>query len=249
MCGMLNGKVCLVTGAGRGIGKEITRLFLEEGALVIANVRKESALDDLKENYICDSERLVTLCFDLEDDASIKNAVREIKKKYNRIDVLVNNAGIVTNESIGMISLENMKKMFDVNVFGMMELTQLIVSRFMVRQKSGSVINITSMVAVDGCKGQIAYSASKGAIISITKSMAKEVSGNNIRVNAIAPGLIETERIQNTIECMYKGRIPNIGMKRLGTAEDIAQACLFFASDLSRYTTGQILGVHGDISL
>lgn len=246
---LLNDKICLITGAGRGIGKEITKLFLEEGAIVLANVRQENALDDLKTKYNQDEQKLVTVCFDLEDLASIKNAVFKIRKTYKKIDVLVNNAGVVSNETIGMISVEQMKKMFDVNVFGMMELTQTIISRFMVRQKSGSVINITSMVAVDGCKGQVAYSASKGAVVSITKSLAKEVADRNIRVNAVAPGIIETERIHNTIENVYKGNIPHIGMGRLGTPADIAHACLYFASDMSGYTTGQILGVHGDISL
>lgn len=246
---LLENKICLITGAGRGIGKEITKFFLEEGAIVLANIRNEKSLDDLKLKYNEHEQKLVTYKFDLADADSIKNNVVEIKKKYKNIDVLVNNAGIVTNDAVGMISINQMKAMFDVNVFGMIELTQIIVSRFMMRQQSGSVINIASMVAVDGCSGQVAYSASKGAIISATKSLAKELSSKNIRVNAIAPGIIETERIQNTIEDVYKGKIPNIGMGHLGSPSDIAKACLYFASDLSCYTTGQILGVHGDISL
>lgn len=241
---MLTNKICLVTGTGKGIGKEITRRFIEEGALVYANVRHEKSLEDMTAK-----DNLIPIYFDLTDKQSIKDAVMRIKKEHNRIDVLVNNAGVVSNEVIGMISTDKMKEMFEVNVFGMLELTQMVATRFMMKQKSGSIINITSMVGVEGCKGQIAYSASKGAVISITKSMAKELSGNNIRVNAIAPGMIDTERLIETIESVYHGNISNIGMGRLGKPEEIADAVLYFASDLSQYTTGQILGVHGSITL
>lgn len=241
---LLKSKVCLVTGAGRGIGKAITKKLLDEGAIVYANVRKENALDDMKEY-----SNLFPIVFDLTDSKSIKDTILYIKKQSGNIDILVNNAGVVSNEVIGMISIDKMRQMFDVNVFGMMELTQMVATRFMVKKNSGSIINIASMVGVEGCKGQIAYSASKGAIISITKSMAKELAGNNIRVNAIAPGIIETERIKDTIENTYHGKTSEIGMGRMGEPEEIADAVLFFASDMSKYTTGQILGVHGSISL
>lgn len=247
---LLTDKICLVTGAGRGIGKAVVKKFIEEGAIVYANVRHENSMSDLqKELKGTDLEKLREIVFDLTDIKSIKDAVMLIKKECGKIDVLVNNAGVVTNEALGMISIDEMKKMFDVNVFGTMELSQIIATRFMEKQNSGSIINISSMVGVEGCKGQIAYSASKGAIISITKSMAKELSDKNVRVNAVAPGIIETERIKNTIDKIYHGNVPKVGMGKLGCPEDIADACLYLASDMSKYVTGQVLGVHGDITL
>ena len=135
--------------------------------------------------------------------------------------------------------------MFDVNVFGLMELSQLVAVKLMKGKKKGSIVNIASIVGVEGSRGQVAYSASKGAVISLTKSMAKELAPDNIRVNAVAPGMIETERLKVAIKEEYKGKIPEIGMGRLGKPDEIAQACLYFASDMSTYTTGQILTVGG----
>ncbi len=247
---LLKDKVCLITGTSRGIGRATAELFVREGAIVYANAREEGCLqawaDELNEKV---EGSIIPLYFDLTKADEIKQAIMTIKKSHGRIDVLVNNAGMVTNEVIGMISGNKMREMFEVNVFGLIELTQMVVSRFMMRQKSGSVINMASMVGLEGCKGQVSYSASKGAVIAMTKSMAKELAPNNIRVNAIAPGMIGTERLQNTIEEAYKDNIPNIGMGRLGTPEEIAQACLYLASDCSSYTTGQILAVGGGISL
>ncbi len=247
---LLSEKICLVTGASKGIGKSIVELFVQQGATVYANTRALGTLDELadelNESY---RGKAIPLYFDITDSTAIMNAVKQIKKEAGTVDVLVNNAGVVSNELLGMISLEKTKMMFDVNVFGALELSQLIISKFMMRQKSGSVINIASAVGLHGCGGQIAYSSSKGAIISMTKSMAKELAKNNIRVNAIAPGMIGTDRILNTIETQYKGKIPDIGMGRLGKPDEIANTCLYLASELSSYTTGQIIEVSGDIKL
>lgn len=242
----LTGKICLVTGTSRGIGKVIAETFCEAGAIVYAEARTEGCLDDwsheISEKF---SGQILPIYFDITDSEAIRKAVIKIKKEQERLDVLVNNAGMVTNENLGMIRKQTMLEMFEVNVFGLLDLTQLIATRFMVRQKSGSIINIASIVAVEGSKGQIGYSASKGAVISMTKSMAKELAPSNIRVNAVAPGMIGTERLKVTIKEEYKNRIPEIGMGRLGKPEDIANACLYFATDRSAYTTGQVLVVGG----
>ena len=247
---MLKNKVCLITGTSRGIGKAIAELFAKEGAIVYANAREDGCLTewaDILNKETCGE--VLPLYFDLAKPEEIKQAIIRIKKEQGRVDVLVNNAGMVTNELLGMISRDKTREMFEVNVLGLLDLTQFVVSKFMMRQKCGSVINMASMVGLEGSKGQIAYSASKGAVISMTKSMAKELAPHNIRVNAIAPGMIGTERLQNTIKEAYKDNIPMIGMGRLGMPEEIAQACLYFASDASSYTTGQILAVGGGISL
>lgn len=242
----LENKVCLITGTSRGIGKQIAEVFASEGAFVYAHARKEGSIDSwcgqLQQEY---SAHMIPLYFDLKDSAGIKAAAFKIRKEARRIDVLVNNAGIVTNELIGMIDIKTMKEMFDVNVFGLTELMQLVATKFMIRQKSGSIINISSIVGVEGSRGQAAYSASKGAVIAMTKSAAKELAPYQIRVNSVAPGMTDTERIQVTIREMYKGKIPEIGMGRLASTNDIAQACLYLASDESSYVTGQILTVSG----
>lgn len=246
----LENKVCLITGTSRGIGKQIAEVFASEGAFIYAHARKEGSIDSwcrqMQQEY---DVQMVPLYFDLKDSVGIKGAACQIKKATGRIDVLVNNAGLVTNELIGMINIKTMKEMFDVNVFGLTELMQLVATKFMIRQKGGSIINISSMVGVEGSRGQVAYSASKGAVISLTKSAAKELAPYQIRVNSVAPGITDTERIQGTIKEIYKGKLPEIGMGRLASTNDIAQACLYLASDESAYVTGQILTVAGGLTL
>lgn len=247
---MLSDKVCLITGTSRGIGQATAERFANEGGIVYANARSEGCLDEWAEQVTDNAAgQIVPIYFDMTRSEEIKQAVMRIRKEQGRIDVLVNNAGIVTNEVLGMISIDRMREMFEVNVFGLTELTQLVATRFMVKQKSGSIVNIASAVGVEGSRGQIAYSASKGAVISLTKSMSKELAPYNVRVNAVAPGMIATDRIKTTIKDVYKDNIPSIGMGRLGTPEEIADTCLYFASEQSRYTTGQVLTVGGNIVL
>jgi 3-oxoacyl-[acyl-carrier protein] reductase len=143
-----------------------------------------------------------------------------------------------------MIQVESLRNMFEVNVVAMIQLIQ-IVSRLMSRQKKGSIINISSIVGVKGVKGQLAYSASKGAVISLTMSAAKELASQNIRVNALAPGLVDTERFHEVFEKNFAERLSDIGLGRLAKPDDIANACVFLGSDLSEYISGQILGVDG----
>ncbi|MCL2633261.1 MAG: SDR family oxidoreductase [Oscillospiraceae bacterium] len=235
---MLDNKVALVTGASRGIGKAIVEVFAKNGAIVYANARKEGDLDDII------SENIIPLYFDVTDNSGIKNAFSQIKKEQGRLDILVNNAGIMKDALIGMISGEVMREIFETNVFAVAELIQFA-SKFMIRQKSGSIINISSLVGVNGNKGQLVYSASKGAVISMTKTAAKELAQYNIRVNSIAPGIIDTDLHSFVGKEHMAERIAGIGMKRLGTPCDVANSCLFLASDLSEYVTGQVIGVDG----
>lgn len=248
MKNLLENKVCLVTGTSRGIGRCIAELFVSEGAVVYANARTEGCLEEWAEELNNGAVgKIVPIYFDMSKSDEIKKAVLQLRNEKAEIDVLVNNAGIVRNELLGMISMKKTREMFDVNVFGMLELSQFIAMQFMKKKKHGSIVNIASVVGVEGSRGQIAYSASKGAVISITKSMSKELAPDNIRVNAVAPGMISTERLEITIKDEYKGKIPSIGMGRLGTPYEVAAACLYFASDLSTYTTGQILETGGGV--
>lgn len=243
---LLRNKICLITGTTRGIGKKTAEIFAAEGAAVYASARTEGCLEEWAQQVNESSTgSILPIYFDISKSDEIRQTILKLKKERGSLDVLVNNAGMVRNELLGMISMQKTREMFDVNVFGLLELTQLVAVKLMRPKQKGSIVNIASIVGVEGSKGQVAYSASKGAVISITKSMAKELAPDNIRVNAVAPGMVDTERLRVTIKEQYHGKIPEIGMKRLGTTEEIAYACLYFASDLSTYTTGQILVVGG----
>jgi 3-oxoacyl-[acyl-carrier protein] reductase len=187
---------------------------------------------------------VIPLYFDVTDSAAAKSAFIQIQKEQGKLDVLVNNAGVMKDALIGMVTKKLMEDTFAVNVYAVMDLLQFA-SKLMIRHKKGSIINISSIVGVNGNKGQLVYSASKGAVISITKTAAKELADKNVRVNAIAPGMIDTDMFRSVGEDHMAARIANVGMGRLGTPEDIAKTCVYLASDLSEYVTGQIIGVDG----
>lgn len=243
---MLKEKVIIVTGAGRGIGQAMASVFAQNGAIVYAVDVREGSVEEWNDEINQTSEGEVRpLYFDITNEKETKNAVMQIKKACGHIDGLVNNAGVEFNELIGMISRENMEKMFSVNVFGTINMLQ-IVSRIMSRQENGgSIVNIASMTALRGNRGQLVYSATKGAVVSLTKSAAKELAEKRIRVNAIAPGLTNTEMMKQADPEKLQGRINNICMGRLAEPEDIAKACMFMMSDLSAYISGQVLAVDG----
>lgn len=244
MADLLKDKVCIITGSARGIGKEIAILFAEEGATVIVNDASVGEADRwIEASPLKDSFDAVY--FDIIDPEVVRKNVMSIKKKYGHIDVLVNNAGTEFNELIGMISRENMEKMFRVNVYGTIEMLQTV-SRVMSRNSNGgSIINISSMVGLRGNAGQLVYSATKGAVIALTKSAAKELAPKKIRVNSIAPGLTQTAMMQQADIEKLQGRINNICMGRLAQPRDIAGGCLLLACDYSAYISGQILPVDG----
>lgn len=235
---LLKNKVCIITGAAQGIGKQIARQFAEDGAIVYACDRQE---------FTSDNEHIHPIVMDVTDAAGVKNAFMQIYKAEGHIDCLVNNAGIVYNRKIGMIVREETERMFRVNVIAVLEMIQLV-SRLMARNGGGNIVNIASVTAVLGSPGQVAYSATKGAIIAMTKSAAKELAPQGIRVNAVAPGIVKTERFAELYEAngdKIDARIQRIALGRLGTPEDIANACSFLASDRAAYISGQILGVDG----
>ncbi|MCR5783676.1 MAG: SDR family oxidoreductase [Clostridia bacterium] len=245
-CEMLSEKVCIVTGGSRGIGKAISQVFARNGATVYAVDIREGTVEEWSGDFNKEvSGEVRSLYFDVSDEQAVKNGVMQIKRECGHIDGLVNNAGVEFNELIGMISHDNMEKMFSVNVYGTINMLQ-IVSRIMGRQAGGgSIVNIASMTALRGNRGQLVYSATKGAVVSLTKSAAKELAEKNIRVNAIAPGLTNTDMMKQADPEKLQGRINNICMGRLAEPEDIANACLFMVSDLSSYVSGQILAVDG----
>jgi 3-oxoacyl-[acyl-carrier protein] reductase len=245
---MLENKVCLITGASKGIGKAVLEVFADNKAIIYANARKEGDLDGILKVFENSQLEIIPVYFDVTDFDAIKSCILQIKKRHKRLDVLVNNAGMVTYEILGMINFDKFREMLEVNLIAPIFLMQMA-TKLMLRQSSGSIINITSKVGVDGVKGQLSYSATKGGLNSATLSAAKELSSKNVRVNAVAPGIIGSERLKNVMESKFKEKLNDIGFGRLGTPEEVAKACLFLASDHSSYMTGQIIEVDGDLKL
>ncbi|GAE32143.1 SDR family NAD(P)-dependent oxidoreductase [Halalkalibacter hemicellulosilyticus] len=242
---LLKKKVAFVTGASKGIGRAIALVFAEHGASVIINGRDEEALRhldrEIQDRYGCSS---LVLPYDVTDQDEIKSAFRMVKKEYGRLDVLVNNAGILSDGLIGMIQPSQMNQVMDVNVNAALYHMQYA-SRLMMKQRSGSIVNISSIMGVVGEVGQVVYAASKAAIVGATKSAAKELASTNIRVNAVAPGFIDTDMTRSLDEENYKKRLSTIKMKRAGQPEEVATGVLYLASDMSSYVTGQVLGIDG----
>ena len=236
---MLSGKVTLVTGAARGIGRAIAEKFAENGAAVYAVDLLGDALSWTK-----DISQITPVVLDICDFSAVKSAVMQIKKEQGHLDVLVNNAGLISYELMSMIDFEKFRKMMDVNVIALVNIMQLS-ARIMQRQKSGSIVNMASMVGLKGAKGQLSYSATKGAVIAATKSAAKELAEFGIRVNAIAPGMVGTDRFNAVLAEKFADKINDVPFARLATPDDIANAALYFASDKSAYVTGQVLGIDG----
>ena len=249
---LLENKVCIITGAAQGIGKGIAEQFAADGAIVYACDLREGTMDEwAKACSEQNNTRVIPMYFDVSDAPAVKNALMAIFKEEKHIDALVNNAGVVFNKKIGMIVRQETELMFRINVIAVIELVQLC-SRLMARTGGGSIVNIASVTAVLGSPGQSAYSATKGAIMSFTKSAAKELASQGVRVNAVAPGIVKTERFAELYEsdgAKIDQRIGRIALGRLGTPEDIANACAFLASDRASYISGQILGVDGCASI
>lgn len=248
----LYNKVCIITGAAQGIGKSMAERFASDGTIVYACDRAEGVMDEWAKACSEDNNtRVLPLYFDVTDATAVKSAFMSVFKQEGRIDALINNAGVVFNKKIGMILRPETELMFRVNVIAVIEMIQLV-SRLMARNHSGSIVNIASVTAVLGSPGQSAYSATKGAIMAFTKSAAKELAPLGIRVNAVAPGIVKTERFSELYEESGEKidtRIQKIALGRLGTPEDVANACAFLASERSSYISGQILGVDGCASI
>lgn len=245
---LLENKVCLITGAGRGIGRAIAERFASDGAVVYVNDLASGDMDSWAADCASrNNTRVVPVCFDVTDSSALKAGLMSVYKSEGRIDCVVNNAAIISNKKLGMIVRSDMERMFSVNVLAVIDMIQTA-SRLMVRGGGGCFVNIASITGVVGSPGQVAYSATKGAVISLTKSAAKELAPQHIRVNAVAPGIVRTERFDELYlsdGSKIDSRIEKIALGRLGTPEDVADACSFLASDRASYISGQILGVDG----
>lgn len=246
---MLTGKIALVTGAGRGIGAEIARTFAREGAAVIINYNgsKERA-EKVEAEIIAAGGKAETYQCNVADDAACKEMIDTCIKSYGRIDILVNNAGITRDDLLMRMSEEDFDAVMDTNLKGTFH-TIRHMSRYFLKQKSGKIINMSSVSGILGNAGQANYSASKAGVIGLTKSVARELASRRINVNAIAPGFIATDMTDAMTEEAKEKIAESIPFKRIGQPEEIAEMALFLASDKSDYITGQVFAVDGGMTI
>ena len=242
---MLSGKIARVTGCNRGIGKSVAKKFADNGACVYANAKSPGSLDAL-----CSVERnkgmLIPIYFDITDKIEVKKAFFRIMKEQGKLDSLVNNAGILVDTLITMLDRATLKKIYEVNVFGAFEMMSYA-SRIMSKQRSGSIINVASICGDEGgMRGQTAYSSSKGAIIALTKTAAKELGEFNIRVNSVSPGFIDTDMFRSGPQEIQKKLVEGVYLnRRVGRPDEVADVCVFLASDNSTYVNGENIRVDG----
>lgn len=242
----LNNKTALITGCNRGIGRAIMELFMQEGANIVACTR--SMTDELKDYYKKSESQysihVYALSFDLSDEDSVKNALKELYSLKINVDILINNAGVAAGGFLLFSSSKKLKEVFQVNYFSQVLITQYV-SKLMMKQKTGNIVFMSSVMGMDAAPGGTMYGASKAAIALLAKSLSKELGAYNIRVNAVAPNLIETEMAHEMEQKSFDNMVQQSTLKRLGTPEEIAKTVLFLVSDDSSYITGQIIRVDG----
>lgn len=241
---MLNNKVAIITGATRGIGFATAKLFLENGASVaILGSKKESvdkALESLKEYQ----EKVIGFYPNLNNEEEVKKTFMEVINKFGKIDILINNAGMSSSTPLEQYSYDDFEKIMNLNVNAAFLCSKIVVE-FMKENNGGVILNTSSMVSIYGQPSGVGYPTSKFAINGLTKSLARELGKYNIRVNAVAPGVINTDMVSSLPEEMIKPIIANIPLRRMGEPIDIANAFLYLASDMSSFVTGTILSVDG----
>ena len=246
---LLENKVALITGASRGIGRSHALLFADEGADIIftdlqANENSESLLAELRAKGV----RADFLASNAADNVQAMEVAQWVGEHYGRLDVLVNNAGITKDQLLLRMSVEDWNLVMEVNLRSVFNYTKAF-TPMMMKQRSGSVINISSIVGINGNAGQCNYSASKAGIIGFTKSIAKELGSRNIRCNAVAPGFIETPMTRQLPEEVRKDWMTKIPLRRGGLDTDVAHVSLFLASDLASYVTGQVISCDGGLGI
>lgn len=245
----LKDKVAIITGGARGIGKKISQTFLKEGASVyIFDVNEEEGARTVGELQPAYDGKVIFFKVDITDEKSVEQSIEKIIEVEGRIDILVNNAGITRDNLILRMSLEDWKKVIDINLTGAFICSKHTV-KYMVKNRSGKIINISSIVGVHGNAGQSNYSSSKAGIIGLTKTLARELAGRNILVNAIAPGYIETEMTEKLSDKIKEKLMEQIPIGRLGSVDDVAKTALFLASDDSNYITGTVINLDGGMGI
>jgi 3-oxoacyl-[acyl-carrier protein] reductase len=246
---LLKDKKAVITGGSRGIGLCIVEKFLKEGASVyFMDLMPCETMDKLKALANENNADVIYKKCDVSNEDEVNNVIKEILTESGGIDILVNNAGITRDGLIFRMPVENWKSVLDINLTSAF-LVSKAMAMPMMKRKSGSIINMASIVGIGGNAGQTNYSASKAGLIGFTKSLAKEMAGRRVRVNAVAPGYIDTEMTQKVSEEARSAMLQYIPMGRMGTTDEVAKIVLFLASDLSSYVTGRVIQVDGGMAI
>jgi len=246
---MLNNKVAVVTGAARGIGRAIAISLADKGATVVINYSNSTAqAEEVVEQIKAQGGQAVAIRCDVSAGESVEAMFAEVLAKYGQIDILVNNAGITRDNLLMRMSEEDFEAVIDTNLKGAFLCSKAVIKPMM-KQRSGRIINISSVSGVVGNAGQVNYSAAKAGMIGMTKSIAREVSSRGITVNAIAPGFIKTDMTEKLSDKIKEAVTANIPLGHFGEPEDIAKTVVFLASDDSRYITGQTINVDGGMAI
>lgn len=243
---LLQGKTALITGANGGIGRKIIERFCQEGCQIYAHLRKEREefsvfAQEMEQKY---GVAVTGIYFDLTDEEAVKQAVSGLVKEKVKLDILVNNAGVAHGGLLQMTSLKEIRAVFDVNYFSVVQMIQLV-SRMMSRSGGGSIVNLASISGLELDAGNCAYGTSKAAVIALTRTAAKELAARNIRVNAVAPGLTDTAMAELMEKKAGEAMVRQTAFQRLARPEEIADAVLYLASGQSSFVTGQVLRVDG----
>ena len=238
-------KVVLVTGGSRGIGKEVAEVYAENGYDVVINyVSDKTDVEGIKKEFEEKGVKCLLVKADVSKAADVDNMVEEAIKEFGKIDVLVNNAGITRDTLLMRMSEEDFDKVIEINLKGTYLVTKAV-TKYMMKKRQGSIINLASVVGVVGNAGQTNYAASKAGIIGFTKSVAKELASRNIRANAVAPGFIATDMTSVLSDSVKENINAQIPLKRMGTAREVAEVIYFLGSEKSSYITGQVINIDG----
>jgi NAD(P)-dependent dehydrogenase (short-subunit alcohol dehydrogenase family) len=246
MSKLLDGQVCIVTGAGKGFGRTMAEVYHKHGAKLALITRSKEDIDSLNEELNIPDDRILTYCGDVTVPDIVNDFVAQVISKFGHIDVLVNNAGIRFRKNFLDTTLDEFKHVFDVNTGSMFIFCQAVLPH-MLKRKKGKIINMSSVAGTLGLPELSSYVTSKAAIIGLTKSLALEFAENNIQINAVAPGFCKTSYFDNFKKKseLYKFTLDRTPMHRWGESEEIANACVFLASNLSDYITGEVMNVDG----
>ena len=243
---MLDGRVAIITGTNRGIGLATVKAFAREHAIIWACAREETEQfkNEIRQIARDTQSNIFPLFFDVNDSNAMKSAIKEVGKESKRIDILVNNAGISNETLFNMTTTDTISHTMNTNFISMVQLAQ-IASRYMIKQKSGSIINVASVTGIEGKQGGLAYGSSKAAIIYATRTMATELGKYGIRANSVSPGFIETDMWKNRNESVKEKMINETPLGRQGLPDEVAETILFLASDKSSFITSQNIVVDG----
>ncbi len=243
---VLEAQVALVTGASRGIGRAIAVRLAADGALVTCAGRDRAALDETVTEIAAAGGQAEAIVFDVTDAASAGNAVRELHARHGRLDILVNNAGITRDQLIVRMRPEDWRSVMDADLDGVFHVTQPV-AKIMLRQRSGRIITVTSVVGLMGNPGQSNYAAAKAALVGFTKSLARELGSRGVTANAVAPGYIKTEMTAGLSDAQREALVGALAIPRLGEPADVAEAVAFLAGPGSSYITGTVVNVSGGL--